>query len=248
MRTVSQKRYTLGMTRKRNPLVAVSLLLTAQACSFGVDLENLYGQVPNIEGADGGTKPDANKPPPQEDASPSDGGTDGYTDADADADAAPPPKVCTLTNALSNGDFESGAVSPWVSYNGSSTLSATAGSKRSGNFGMQIIRTGSENSMGAQIQSLGLIGTYYARLRIRSSSSIATVTFGAGDTALGLPIVPTFLCNELTDVLMVSGSSIYVAANFNTGAAERVVDMDDVVLYKIPATGVPKECTCAGAP
>jgi hypothetical protein len=242
MRTVPQKRYTLGMPPKRNTLLAVSLLLTAQACSFGVDLENLYGQVPNIEDADGGTKPDANKPPPQGDASPSDAG------ADVDSDVSPPmPKVCTLTNWLINGDFESGSVSPWIPYSGSSMLSANISSRRSGNFGLQVIHTGNDSSMGAQIGSLGLVGMYYARLRLRGSSSLATVTFGAGDTALGLPTVPTFLCSELTSVTMVSGSSIYVSANFNIGAASGIFDMDDVVLYKIPAGGIPKECTCAGA-
>jgi hypothetical protein len=222
---------------------AIALLFAAQACSFGVDLENLYGQAPNIE-TDGGMQRDAQPPSPRVDAS----RLDASSDADADADAeVSVPKVCTLTNELSNGDFESGVLAPWLPYSSSSTLSIDSASKRSGNFGLRVVRNGAE-SIGFKTAPLGLTGLYYARLRLRSSGSISTITFGLGDTGLGLAVVPTFLCSEIKDATMTAGSStLYVAATLvNSSAAS--LDVDDVVVYKVPFGGIPTECTCAGAP
>jgi hypothetical protein len=237
------KSYTLEMMRLRIG-TAIALLLAAQACSFGVDLENLYGQVPSI-GADGGIQPDAARQPlPSDGASPA----DASADADADADAGlTVPKPCALTNKLFNGDFESGSVSPWIQYSSSSTLSAQPSAKRSGNFGLQVVRTGGgTETFGVKTDPLGLTGRYYARLRIRSSGSISTITFGAGDTGLGLAVVPTFVCSEIMDATMTAGSTVYVAASLsNNGPAS--FDLDDVVLYEAPTAGIPFECTCAGS-
>jgi hypothetical protein len=241
------------------PVVVFSAVLAA--CGFGTDLENLYGEPPSDSGpigdagldallADTSSKQDGSAPDAAEDALLDSGST-----VDRGLDAAPDafdsgPRVCSLPNLLTNGNFEQGVLAPWSSAGfNSSAISVNATSARTGSFGLSLARSGGDSSNRVYQPNLPIGSGYYARAYIKANVSTTTILLGLGDRTVNVPADNTrFRCAELTGVTTSAGNNSLTVINMWNDGGSYNLSVDDAVMFAIPVGAVPPECTCAALP